>query len=75
MSALEKHFVNSPSHTRIVADHAYQLLSGIDYKSGWRYLDVGCGVGTAARKIAVTSDLSATAIDERRKLTQPIAVQ
>jgi ubiquinone/menaquinone biosynthesis C-methylase UbiE len=33
------------------------------YKSGWRYLDVGCGVGTAARNIAVTSDLFVTAID------------
>jgi len=63
MSALEKHFVNSPSHTSIVAEHAYQLLSRIDCKSGWRYLDVGCGVGTAARRIAATSDLYVTGID------------
>jgi ubiquinone/menaquinone biosynthesis C-methylase UbiE len=63
MSALEKHFVNSPSHTQRVADHAYQLLSHIDCKSSWQYLDVGCGVGTAAQKIAATSGLSVTGID------------
>ena len=63
MSALEKHFVNSPSHAQRVAEQAYQLLSHVNYKSGWRYLDVGCGVGTAARKIAATSDLSVTGID------------
>ena len=63
MSALEKHFVNSPSHTQRVADHAYQLLSHIDCKSGWQYLDVGCGVGTAAQEIAATSGLAVTGID------------
>jgi ubiquinone/menaquinone biosynthesis C-methylase UbiE len=63
MSALEKHFVNSPSHTQRVAEHAYQLLSYINYSSGWRYLDVGCGVGAAARKLAATSGLSVTGID------------
>lgn len=63
MSAFEKHFVNSPSHTQRVADHAYRLLSHIDRKSGWQYLDVGCGVGTAARKIATTSGLAVTGID------------
>jgi 2-polyprenyl-3-methyl-5-hydroxy-6-metoxy-1,4-benzoquinol methylase len=44
-----------------------QLLSGIDYKSAWRYLDVGCGVGTASRKIAVTSNLFLAAIDVNPK--------
>ena len=63
MSALEKHFVNSPSHTRNVAEDACQLLSRIDCKRGWRYLDVGCGLGTAAQKIAATSELSVIAID------------
>jgi ubiquinone/menaquinone biosynthesis C-methylase UbiE len=63
MSALEKHFVNSPRHAQRVADHAYQLLSHIDCKSGWQYLDVGCGVGTAARKIAATSELRVIGID------------
>ena len=63
MTALEKYFVNRPSHTRTVADHALQLLRRIDYRSGWRYLDVGCGVGTAARGIAAGGDLSVTGID------------
>jgi ubiquinone/menaquinone biosynthesis C-methylase UbiE len=63
MSALEKHFVNSPTHTRRVDSHANQLLSRIDYQPGGRYLDVGCGVGTAARMVAATSELSVTAVD------------
>jgi ubiquinone/menaquinone biosynthesis C-methylase UbiE len=70
MSALEKRFVNSPSHTQRVAEQAYQLLGHIDCKSAWRYLDVGCGVGTAARKIAATSDLSVTGIDVDPKQIQ-----
>lgn len=63
MSALEKHFVNSPSHTERVADHACQLLSHVGCESGWQYLDVGCGVGTGARKVAATSGLSVIGID------------
>ena len=70
MSALEKRFVNSPSHTQRVAEQAYELLSHINCKSGWRYLDVGCGVGTAARKVAATSDLSVTGIDVDPKQIQ-----
>jgi len=70
MSALEKRFVNSPSHTQRVAEQAYQLLGHIDCKSAWRYLDVGCGVGTAARKVAATSDLSVTGIDVDPKQIQ-----
>ena len=30
---------------------------------GWRYLDVGCGVGAAAREIAGTTKLEVTGID------------
>lgn len=63
MSQLEKHFVNSPGHTRTVARRAMQLLSRIDSQSGWRYLDVGCGVGAAAREIATACDLLVTGID------------
>jgi ubiquinone/menaquinone biosynthesis C-methylase UbiE len=63
MTAIEKYFVNSPGHTRTVDSHALQLLARIDYQSGWRYLDVGCGIGTAARQIAATTDMSVTAVD------------
>lgn len=64
MTTVEKWFVNSPSHTRGVAEHALQLLSLIDdYTRDGEYLDVGCGVGSAARKIADSSRLSVTGID------------
>ena len=63
MTALEKRFVNSLGHTRAVDARAWELLSRIGYRSGWRYLDVGCGVGTAARRIAAASELSVTAVD------------
>jgi ubiquinone/menaquinone biosynthesis C-methylase UbiE len=63
MSAIEKHFVNKPSHTRVVADRALQLLNRVSPQPGWRYLDVGCGVGSAAMEIAGTSGLRVTGID------------
>ena len=63
MTFFEKYFVNRPGHTRAVARRAQQRLSRISHQAGWRYLDVGCGVGAAARAIATTSDLEVTAID------------
>ena len=63
MTAIEKHFVNSPGHTLTVAHHAQQLLDRIDIKPSWRYLDVGCGVGAAASEIARRSRLDVTGID------------
>ncbi|MGO8814705.1 MAG: class I SAM-dependent methyltransferase [Terriglobia bacterium] len=63
MTALEKYFVNRPSHTRTVATHAQQLLDRAGRHAGWRYLDVGCGVGAAAREIAGTTKLEVTGID------------
>ena len=63
MTALEKYFVNSPSHTRTVAGRAQQLLGCINHQAGWRYLDVGCGVGAAACEIAGASNLEVTGVD------------
>lgn len=63
MTALEKYFVNKPSRTRTVADRAVQLLSHINPGDGWRYLDVGCGVGFAAKEIAHATNLEVTGID------------
>ena len=63
MTAIEKSFVNRPSHTRRVAGHALQLLYRVNYQDGWRYLDVGCGVGAAAQEIAATTGLPVTGVD------------
>lgn len=63
MTAVEKRFVNRPSHTRTVAAHAEQLLDRIKPQAGWRYLDVGCGVGAAAHAIADSSNLEVTGVD------------
>ena len=63
MTALEKYFVNRPSHTRTVVTRAQQLLGRISHQAGWRYLDVGCGVGAAAREIAAANNLEVTGID------------
>jgi ubiquinone/menaquinone biosynthesis C-methylase UbiE len=63
MTAFEKYFVNRPSHTRTVVNRAKQLLGRISHQAGWRYLDVGCGVGAAAHEIAGTSKLEVTGID------------
>lgn len=63
MTAIEKHFVNKPSRTRAVGGRAVGLLSHINPEAGWRYLDVGCGVGFAATEIARATKLEVTGID------------
>ncbi len=63
MTAFEKYFVNRPSHTRAVVARAQQLLGRINHQTGWRYLDVGCGVGAAAREIAGATNLDVTGVD------------
>ena len=63
MSVLEKTLVNRQGHTRKVAARAMNLLNRIDHPAGSRYLDVGCGVGAAAREISTTSQLHVTGVD------------
>ena len=63
MTAIEKHFVNDPGHTLRVADRALMLLARVDYQPGWRYLDVGCGVGAAAFEVAGRCSLDVTGVD------------
>jgi ubiquinone/menaquinone biosynthesis C-methylase UbiE len=63
MTAVEKHFVNSPGHTVQVAHRAQLLLDRIDYQPGWRYLDVGCGVGASACEIAKSCGMDVTGVD------------
>jgi ubiquinone/menaquinone biosynthesis C-methylase UbiE len=63
MLGIEKHFVNGPNRTRAAAREAQALVDRIDTAPGWRYLDVGCGVGSAARAIAESRDLDVTGVD------------
>jgi len=63
MGKLEKLFVNSPNHSRQVSQHAERLLNLIDFKAGQKYLDVGCGNGTAAIHLAQKYHLDVTGID------------
>jgi ubiquinone/menaquinone biosynthesis C-methylase UbiE len=63
MGRLEKLFVNSPSHSRQVSQHAERLLHMVDFKAGQKYLDVGCGNGAAAIHLARKYGLNVTGID------------
>jgi len=63
MNPVEKLFVNRPEHTVRVAHRARLLLERIDFRAGWRYLDVGCGVGAAACEIAGNCGLDVTGVD------------
>ena len=63
MTAIEKRFVNSSGHTIQVAHRAQLLLDRVRFQDGWRYLDVGCGVGATACEIARTSGLDVTGVD------------
>jgi ubiquinone/menaquinone biosynthesis C-methylase UbiE len=63
MGKLEKLFVNNPSHSQQVSQHAERLLNLINFKAGQKYLDVGCGNGTAAIHLAQKYHLDVTGID------------
>jgi len=63
MTGIEKRFVNSAGRMRAVARDAQRLLEQIDPQPGWRYLDVGCGVGSGPRAIAERWELDVTAVD------------
>ncbi len=63
MTAVEKLFVNRTARGRVLAERAMKLLGRVDYKAGWTYLDVGCGVGFAAKSIASATDLDVTGVD------------
>jgi cyclopropane fatty-acyl-phospholipid synthase-like methyltransferase len=45
MGKFEKLFVNRPSRTRRVADHAEKMLRLAGFAPGQSYLDFGCGNG------------------------------
>lgn len=63
MSAFEKRFVNSSSHSRQVAEQAVRRLRHIPIQAGQRYLDVGCGNGLATLHVAGVFRLQATGVD------------
>ena len=63
MGRIEKLFVNSASHTQQVARHAEAMLKFTSFHSGQRYLDFGCGNGSAAVYVASNYQLEVTGID------------
>lgn len=63
MNRIEKILVNSRVRSRSVARHAERMLRLIGAGQGSRYLDVGCGNGTAAVHLARRFSLRVTGID------------
>ena len=63
MSNFERRCVNSPGHSRRVAEEAVRRLRDLAIEPGWRYLDVGCGNGEAARRVADTYRLHVIGVD------------
>lgn len=63
MTRIEKRLVNSPGHSRSVAENALRSLEGVPHRAGETYLDVGCGNGAAALRIADSSRLVVTGVD------------
>jgi ubiquinone/menaquinone biosynthesis C-methylase UbiE len=63
MSTMEKVFVNSPSHSTRVSEHAETLLQQIEFMAGQKYLDVGCGNGAAPIHLAKRYHLDVTGVD------------
>ena len=63
MNRVERRFVNSLGHSRRVAEGAVRRLRDLAIEPGWLYLDVGCGNGEAARRVADTYGLHVTGVD------------
>jgi ubiquinone/menaquinone biosynthesis C-methylase UbiE len=63
MGKLEKLFVNSAGHSRSVSRHAEKLLRYTGFEPKQRYLDVGCGNGSAPIHIAKSFGLDVTGVD------------
>ena len=63
MGTFEKRFVNSPAHSRQVAERVVARLRHVPLHAGWRYLEVGCGNGLAALHVADTLGLRVVGVD------------
>jgi ubiquinone/menaquinone biosynthesis C-methylase UbiE len=63
MGRFEKLFVNRPSRSRRVSEHAEKMLRLVDFAPGQSYLDFGCGNGAAAIYLASKHGLDVTGID------------
>lgn len=63
MWKIEKYFVNSPSHSRRVAELAERRCRLVNCNPKDKYLDVGCGNGAAAVQLASSFGLDVTGVD------------
>jgi ubiquinone/menaquinone biosynthesis C-methylase UbiE len=63
MTRIEKRFVNEIGHSRKAAQEAVRRLRHIPVQTGWSYLDVGCGNGAAALRVADTFGMHVAGVD------------
>jgi ubiquinone/menaquinone biosynthesis C-methylase UbiE len=63
MTRVEKRFVNEAGHSRSVAESVVRRLRRVPVERGWSYLDVGCGNGAAALRVAETFGVRVVGID------------
>lgn len=63
MTRIEKCFVNDIGHSRSVADNAVRRLRDVPTQRSWSYLDVGCGNGAAALRVADTFGMHVVGVD------------
>ena len=63
MTRIEKRFVNDAGHGRNVAEAAVRRLRQVPVQRGGSYLDVGCGNGAAALRVADTFGVRVVGVD------------
>lgn len=63
MGKTEKWFMNQPEHSQNVANRAERLLQHIDFKEGDKFLEIGCGNGSACKQIAKDHKFNVIGVD------------
>jgi ubiquinone/menaquinone biosynthesis C-methylase UbiE len=63
MTRIERRFVNDIGHSRKVAEEAVRRLRHVPVQPNWSYLDVGCGNGAAALRVAGTFGIHVVGVD------------
>ena len=63
MGKTERWFMNRPKHNLNAAVKVDRLLQYVDFKENQKFLEIGCGNGSACKHVAKKYNLNVTGVD------------